>query len=196
MLTPILIGLSHSVESDHVIAVSNLIDVRHGLLKEALRGASWGLGHTVSVMVSAFILLFIKNSVEFSPEFSLELLVGIMMVVIGVIRLFAIAAKKHMHPHRENKYVFFNVGIIHGLAGSGTIAVLLTSQFTTLYEQTQFLFLFGLGTIIGMGIIAAFFTRLKFLKPKYLLAFSYIIASVSVLYGIKIIYEQLYTYIN
>lgn len=196
MLTPILIGLSHSVESDHVIAVSNLIDVRHGFFKEALRGASWGLGHTVSVMVSACILLFIKNSVEFSSEFSLELLVGIMMVVIGVIRLFSIAAKKHVHPHPENKYVFFNVGIIHGLAGSGTIAILLTSQFTTLYEQTQFLFLFGLGTIIGMGIIAAFFTRLRFLKPAYLVAFSYIIASVSVLYGIKIIYEQLYTYIN
>lgn len=196
MLTPILIGLSHSVESDHVIAVSNLVDVRQGFFKEALRGASWGLGHTVSVLFSAGVLLFIKNSVEFSTTYSLELLVGIMMVVIGVIRLTAVTTKKHVHPHRENKFVFFNVGIIHGLAGSGTIAVLLTSQFTTLYEQTQFLLLFGLGTIIGMGIIAAFFTRLKFLKPQYLTAFSCIIAFVSVLYGIKIIYEQLYTYIN
>ncbi len=196
MLTPILIGLSHSIESDHVIAVSNLIDVRNSSFKEALRGASWGLGHTVSVMCTAFMLLFIRHSVEFSTSFSLELLVGIMMVVIGVIRFMSIATKNHVHPHRENKYVFFNVGIIHGLAGSGTIAVLLTSQFSTLYDQTQFLVLFGIGTIIGMGIIAAFFTRLKFLKPKYLTAFSCIIALVSVLYGIKIIYEQFYTYIN
>lgn len=196
MLTPILIGLSHSIESDHVIAVSNLIDVRNSTFKEALRGASWGLGHTLSVMGSACMFLFIRHSVEFSTSFSLELLVGVMMVVIGIIRFTSIVMKNHPHPHRENKYVFFNVGIIHGLAGSGTIAVLLTSQFSTLYEQTQFLVLFGIGTIIGMGIIAAFFTRLKFLKPQYLTAFACIIALVSVLYGIKIIYEQFYTYIN
>ena len=196
MLTPILIGLSHSIESDHVIAVSNLVDVRHSFLKEALRGASWGAGHTVSVMCSTLILLCIKNSIEVSESISLELLVGIMMIVIGLVRLFSISSKKHIHPHPEKKYLFFNVGLIHGLAGSGAIAVLLSTQMHSFYEQTKFLLLFGLGTMIGMGIIAAFFTRLKFLKPQYLVAFSYIIATVSVLYGIKITYEQLYTYIN
>ena len=196
MLTPILIGLSHSIESDHVIAVSNLVDVRHGFLKEALRGIAWGVGHTVSVMCSTFVLLFIKNSIDVSESVSLELLVGVMMVVIGLVRLFSIHSKKHMHPHPEKKYLFFNVGLIHGLAGSGAIAALLSTQLDSLYEQTQFLLLFGLGTMIGMGIITALFTRLKFLKPQYLHVFSYIIASVSVLYGIKIMYEQLYTYIN
>lgn len=196
MLTPILIGLSHSIESDHVIAVSNLVDVRQSFLKEAFRGASWGAGHTVSVMCSTLVLLFIKNSIEVSESISLELLVGIMMIVIGMVRLFSISSKKHIHPHPEKKYLFFNVGLIHGLAGSGAIAVLLSTQIHSFYEQIKFLLLFGMGTMIGMGIIAAFFTRLKFLKPQYLVAFSYIIAIVSVLYGIKITYEQLYTYIN
>lgn len=196
MLTPILIGLSHSIESDHVIAVSNLVDVRRGFMEEAWRGVSWGMGHTISVMCSTFLLLFIKSSIEVSEAISLELLVGIMMIVIGIVRLFSIHSKKHIHLHPEKKYLFFNVGLIHGLAGSGAIAALLSAQLGSLYEQTQFLLLFGLGTMMGMGIITALFTRLKFLKPQYLFVFSYLIASVSVLYGIKIMYEQLYTYIN
>lgn len=196
MLIPVLIGLSHSIESDHVIAVSNLVDVRRGFLKEAWRGVLWGLGHTLSVMCSTFILLFIKSSIDVLETISLEFLVGIMMMIIGLVRLFSIHSKKHTHQHPENKYVFFNVGLIHGLAGSGAIAALLSAQLESFYEQTQFLLLFGLGTMIGMGIIAALFTRLKFLKPQYLLVFSYIIASLSILYGIKIIYEQLFIYIN
>ncbi len=196
MLTPILIGLTHSIESDHVITVSNMVNVRHSFLREGLRGASWGVGHTISVMCSAFVLLFMKNFMAFPEAIPFELAVGIMMVIIGVMRLWFISDKKHVHPHPEKKYLFFNVGIVHGLAGSGTIAVLLTSQFNSLYEQTQFLLLFGMGTILGMGIIAGCFTRLRYIKPKYLLVVSYLIASMSVLYGIKIIYEQLYTYIN
>lgn len=191
MLTPLVIGLGHSVETDHVIAVGNLVKVRHRFLIEAIHGAVWGLGHTIAVMISAITFNYLKDYIRFPAGLSFELVVGVMMVIIGTIRLTTLSFIKQKKENEGRKLLFFNVGIIHGLAGSGVIAVMLSTRVPDLPQQLLFLSLFGLGTIIGMGTITAFFTRLKFISQKYLLIFSYSVAFFSLTYGIKIIIDQI-----
>ncbi|MBO9698873.1 MAG: HupE/UreJ family protein [Sporocytophaga sp.] len=192
MITPLLIGLSHSMETDHVVAVGNLVRIRRSFREEAILGATWGLGHTCSVMIGALSLSFVKNFIVFPEGFSFELLVGVMMVVIGIYRLFILTRRDEEKSSSGNKVLFFNVGVVHGLAGSGSIAAMLAGSVENQQEQILFLLLFGLGTIIGMGIITAAMTRLRFLQPQYLTWFSCLIAGCSFIYGIKIITEQLY----
>lgn len=192
MITPLLIGLSHSMETDHVVAVGNLVRIRRSVREEAILGATWGLGHTCSVMIGAFSLSFVKNFIVFSGQFSFELFVGVMMVAIGIYRLIFLTRNEDQRSSSGNKTLFFNVGVIHGLAGSGSIAAMLAGRVENQQEQILFLLLFGLGTIIGMGVITAAITRLRFLQPKYLTWFSCFIAACSFIYGIKIIIEQLY----
>ncbi len=192
MITPLLIGLSHSIETDHVVAVGNLVRIRRSFREEAILGATWGLGHTCSVMISALSISFVKNFISFPEQFSFELFVGVMMVVIGIYRLMILTRNEDEKSASGKKTLFFNVGVVHGLAGSGSIAAMLSGRVENQQEQIIFLILFGLGTIIGMGFITAALTRLKFLQPKYLTWFSCFIAVCSFIYGIRIIIEQLY----
>ncbi|WP_045461946.1 HupE/UreJ family protein [Sporocytophaga myxococcoides] len=178
------------METDHVVAVGNLVQIRRSFREEAILGATWGLGHTCSVIIGALSISFVKNFIAFPEHFSFELFVGVMMVLIGIYRLYILKRKEKNSS--GNKTLFFNVGVVHGLAGSGSIAAMLAGLAENRQEQILFLMLFGLGTIVGMGIIAASITRLKFLHPRYLTWFSCLIAACSFIYGIKIIIGQLY----
>lgn len=191
ILTPLIIGLGHSVETDHVIAVGNLVGLRSRSIDQAIHGATWGFGHTISVMLSALTFSYMKDFISFPFHLSFELFVGIMMVIIGAIRIFSITRSSERKEITNRKFLFFNVGIVHGFAGSGAIAAMLSTQTSGMNEQLLFLMLFGAGTILGMGAITAILTRLKFLSQSYLAVFSYVIAFFSILYGVKIIIEQI-----
>lgn len=189
LFTPLLIGLSHSMETDHVVAVGNLVGIKGSWHAEAFRGATWGMGHTVSVGIAAATMAFVKGQLPHNGAWSFELLVGVMMVLIGCIKLYRYFKK--MDEYKENpQSVFFQVGLVHGLAGSGAIAALMSGGMANTTHQLVFLLLFGLGTILGMGFITALLTRIKFLNPKYLSALSVLIAFASLAYGLRIIYEQ------
>lgn len=191
MIAPMIIGLSHSVETDHLVAVGNMVNVKSNWLTESSKGAIWGIGHTVSVTLGVLVLAMIQQYYHFELPFKLEILVAIMLVGIGILRIFKLLNKKVTEMKEEKKVVFFHVGLIHGLAGSGTVAVLLSSLVTGTPEKLLFLLWFGLGTIIGMGFITALLTRLKFLKSSLLDSLLFSVACLSIVFGIKIFIEQI-----
>lgn len=189
MLAPLIIGLGHSVETDHLVAIGNLVDVRGRWWQEAGRGASWGVGHTVTVILAAACVGAIKSLFGTPNEWPFEILVGVMLVVIGTIRLYRYFNEgTNVHPH-GSKAVFFRVGLVHGLAGSGSIAVLLSSHASQPSEQCAFLSLFGLGTVVGMTLVAALFTQMKLLNSRVLSFFSILVALLSLGYGFRILYS-------
>ena len=47
------------------------------------------------------------------------------------------------------------IGLVHGLAGSAAVALLVLSAVKSPYAATAYLLLFGLGTIVGMTAITA-----------------------------------------
>lgn len=191
VLTPLIIGLGHSIETDHVIAVGNLVGLRSRSIDQAIHGATWGFGHTISVMISALAFSYMKDFLSFPFHLSFELFVGVMMVIIGAIKIFSVVRNEGVKERSNTKIVFFNVGIVHGFAGSGAVAAMLSTQTSGMNEQILFLTLFGAGTILGMGAITAILTRLKFIPQNYLAVFSFVIAIFSILYGVKIIIEQI-----
>jgi ABC-type nickel/cobalt efflux system permease component RcnA len=64
------------------------------------------------------------------------------------------AEHAHEHPNAL-PWRPLAVGLMHGLAGSGALVVLTATQITTPLAGFLYVFLFGLGSILGMAILSA-----------------------------------------
>ncbi|MCI1189030.1 urease accessory protein [Hymenobacter sp. DH14] len=145
--------MGHAFEPDHLLAVGNLIS-RRDTLAEALRdGIYWGLGHTTTqVFVGAIILL---GRVMFLTSGYFEAAVGLMLVVMGISRLLEQrrpAAK--VRPGASPSRAAYAVGLLHGLAGSGALVLLVMSEIRDPWLSVLYFAVFGAGSILGMFIVA------------------------------------------
>jgi len=53
-----LLGLRHSTDADHVVAVTTILG-RHGKIRySALIGILWGIGHSITVTLVAIPIIF------------------------------------------------------------------------------------------------------------------------------------------
>jgi hypothetical protein len=171
----LLLGFRHAFEPDHLAAVSTLA-TRHGKLWEASKlGIAWGVGHTTSIIVVS--LAIIAGGLHLPEKLwpAADFLVGLLLIGLGgaVLRRYALgrwhmhahthdgAAHLHLHSHaqeaghqhqhaRPDVRRSLGFGLLHGLAGSGAIVVLLVASVSTRAGQLAYLLAFGLGTIIGM----------------------------------------------
>ena len=169
-----LLGLKHSLDPDHIVAVSAIVSRHRSTARSALSGLLWGIGHTGTLFIAALVILVLGLTVPAPLERWLELLVGVMLVGlgVGVVRR-AVSARLHIHGHRHGgrAHVHFHthepdeaheinhthdhgrsvlVGMVHGLAGSAGFMLLLVSQVDSLSSGLVFVVVFGLGTILGM----------------------------------------------
>ena len=89
------------------------------------------------------------------------------------------------------------VGMIHGLAGSGALVVLVLSQMKTVLEGLTYILIFGLGSIIGMflasGLFSIPYTKNFMKSPKFQLGLTVFSSLLCVLFGLKVIYENLFS---
>ena len=101
------------------------------------------------------------------------------------------ATQKHKHPHS----LAYGVGLVHGLAGSGALIVIVMSQMKGAVDGLTYLLLFGIACIGGMMLAAGLFSipfSKKTMKGQLLQTFLIIVSSVlCLLYGGKVIYENL-----
>jgi hypothetical protein len=145
--------MGHAFEPDHLLAVGNLIS-RRDTLAEALRdGIYWGLGHTTTLVVVGSIILLGRVTVLASGYF--EAAVGLMLVVMGISRLLdqrREAAK--VRPGVAPSRAAYAVGLLHGLAGSGALVLLVMSEIRDPWLSVLYFAVFGIGSILGMFIVA------------------------------------------
>ena len=87
VLLGLFLGMRHSTDPDHVVAVSTIVTRERSVKQGALIGMLWGFGHTITIfLVGAGIILFnlvIPPRVGLSMEFS----VAVMLVLLGVLNL-------------------------------------------------------------------------------------------------------------
>lgn len=87
VLLGLFLGMRHSTDPDHVVAVSTIVSRERSIRHAALIGMLWGVGHTltISVVGSAIILfgMVIPPRVGLSMEFS----VAVMLILLGVLNL-------------------------------------------------------------------------------------------------------------
>lgn len=146
----LIMGVKHSLEPDHVIAVATIAGKGKKIWRSTLAGVFWGIGHTLTLFIVGIIMILIKGDIPNEWAMSLEFLVGIMLVYLGVKSLFA---NHYLTQHKEVSHSYMKstfIGFIHGLAGSAAMILLTVSTVDSIMECVIYILVFGVGTILGM----------------------------------------------
>lgn len=189
-------GLEHAFEADHLLAVNTLVSHRENLKQSLKDGIFWGIGHTTTIFLVGILMIGFKLNIGENIFKNFEAGVGIMLIFLGIYRMSKLYfPKQHNHTHNTSRAAF-GVGLIHGLAGSGALLVLVISQMKTPFEGLMYILIFGLGSIFGMFLAAYLFSipyTKSLLKSKKLQASLVIISSLlCIIYGGKVVYENLF----
>jgi sulfite exporter TauE/SafE len=95
-----LIGMQHALEADHLAALAALRHDASSHRHLVLRGAYWGLGHTVSLFAVCALVLVLGVKLSQTVEASLEFAVGAMVLLLGGNVLRTLRRRRiHFHSH-------------------------------------------------------------------------------------------------
>ncbi|WP_210115985.1 urease accessory protein [Hymenobacter wooponensis] len=186
--------MGHAFEADHLIAVSTLVARHDSRLLAVKDGLYWGLGHTTTLVVFGGLLLGTRLTLQHSNYF--EAAVGAMLLIMGLSRLTNKEYYRKGPPARYRRSTAYAVGLIHGLAGSGALVLLVMGSIPSIGLGMAYLLLFGLGSVVGMlgatGLMSVPFTqRMRF---SHTLRVGMVVASalVSMCYGGWMLYSNLF----
>lgn len=184
----LLLGLKHAFDADHIVAVNTLLAKSKNVYSSILLGTFWGIGHTITLLLSGTVILGIGVVIPQKIALFLEFLVGLMLIILGI----GTIHNKLEHFLKKINSVKKSVGIgmIHGLAGSAALMLLLLPKINNGFEGILYIMIFGLGSILGMIIVSILlqvsFSYLNLIKSKSL---PKIAGIMSIFLGILIIYE-------
>src|SRR5262245_51598962 len=149
----LLLGLRHAADPDHVVAIG-AIAARTKRLWPAMRlGILWGLGHTLTLFVVASGIILLDWTVPPRLGLSMEFCVAVALVIVGLVNV-----RSHSHDRQDFSEATgprraFLVGLVHGLAGSAAVALLVVSTVHDPRWACAYVLVFGAGTLAGMTII-------------------------------------------
>jgi high-affinity nickel-transport protein len=216
ILLGLFLGMRHSTDPDHVVAVSTIVSRQGSIRNSATIGALWGLGHTLTIfLVGSAIIIF---GVVIPPRLGLamEFSVALMLILLGVLNLTGVigwitarCTPTTILPKRPSAGTTFDravgslgiyqtlrplvVGLVHGLAGSAAVALLVLSTIKSPFWATAYLLVFGLGTLGGMMMMTvAMSLPLIFTTKGFHRTGRWITATsglVSVAFGIFLVYQ-------
>lgn len=148
------VGFRHAFEPDHLAAVTTLATREAGWVRSARLGVVWGLGHTASIALVAMVLIVLGVGIPESFFHTAELGVAVLLVGLGAWTLWlerrASATAAPVASRTARGALGF--GVVHGLAGSGAVIVLLVAASSQRAVQAGYLAAFGVGTVLGMSI--------------------------------------------
>lgn len=147
-----LLGVRHAVDPDHVVAVGTIATRAPTFRRAAIIGAMWGAGHTLTIMAVGGTIVLMRVAISPRVGLAMEFAVAVMLILLGLINL---ANARHTHAPAPSAARPLVVGMVHGLAGSAAVALLVLATVTDPRWALAYLFLFGLGTIAGMIIVTA-----------------------------------------
>ncbi len=155
-----------------MVAVATIVSRTRRFDAGALIGAFWGVGHTATIVIMGMAVIVFNVTVTPSVGLSLELCVAVMLLVLGIFRIVRFVQDRDDPKHtpvsplpgfrsvlgavgKGQAARSMAVGLVHGLAGSTAVALLVLSTVKSPYAAAAYLLLFGLGTIVGMTAITA-----------------------------------------
>jgi high-affinity nickel-transport protein len=143
----LLLGVRHAADPDHVVAVGAIVSRQRSLLRATSIGALWGAGHTATILVVGGAIVTFQLAVPPRLGLALEFAVGVMLVALGIGNLLRKPA-----PGAPPRGAFraLGVGVVHGLAGSAAVALLVLATIKDPRWAVAYLAVFGAGTIVGM----------------------------------------------
>jgi cytochrome c biogenesis protein CcdA len=149
------LGMRHATDPDHVVAITTIVSREKSVKRAAWSGAVWGLGHTVTIVLVGGAIILFNVVIPVRLGLLMELSVGLMLVVLGVMN---VTDTNHAPQNwLSKKRITFTspllVGIVHGLAGSAAVALLVLTTIRTPGWAIAYLLVFGLGTVLGMVVV-------------------------------------------
>lgn len=244
LLLGLVTGLRHSMEADHVAAVSTVVSAAAGndngsggqnrLRRAPLLGLMWGLGHTATLFVAGLAVLLLAVSIPEKVSGRLEFGVGIMLIFLGATALTGFNVGKflrgvigrggehsqknrdrnrqrhdHQHVHADTGIVHSHdhdhhgqqhrhghksliVGMVHGMAGSGALMLVVLSTINSVPLGLAYIAIFGAGSMASMAAMSALiglpFAKAKSYRRSALLL-RYAAAAITLIIGAGLVYE-------
>lgn len=179
----LLLGLRHATDPDHLVAVTSLVAAEDGDTRKAARlGAWWGAGHATALMALGVPLIAFKAELPGWLESGAEKAIGAVIVLLaarvivkwtrGDYRASAHAhddghgTRRHLRRGRGTGHRHVKVrsrgqaaliGLLHGLAGTGAVVLLLIAALPTQLEAALALAVFAPMSIVSMAACTAVF---------------------------------------
>jgi high-affinity nickel permease len=176
-----LLGLRHASDPDHLVAVTSLVAAEDGDTRKAARlGAWWGIGHAGALVVIGIPLIAFKAELPAWLESGAEKAIGALILVLATRVIYKWArgdyrATAHAHDdgHRNRRHLSkgdghrhvkvrtpaqaLSIGLLHGLAGTGAVVLLLIAALPTRLEAGLALAVFAPMSIASMAALTAAF---------------------------------------
>jgi len=184
-LIGLLLGMRHSTDPDHVIAVTTIVTRLRTLRHASMVGVLWGVGHTLTIFIVGSLIILFGIVIPPRIGLSMEFAVALMLILLGVLNLTGVlgwlarrfspadmpkqpeaaantsANSERLLDRALSRFGAYQllrpliIGIVHGLAGSAAVALLVLATIRNPVWAIGYLLLFGLGTIAGMMLMTA-----------------------------------------
>lgn len=158
LLLAFLLGLRHASDPDHLVAVTSLMAAEDGDTRQAARlGAWWGVGHATALLALGVPLIAFKTELPGWLESGAEKAIGAVILLLAARVIYRWARPRtHAHKLRTNGQAM-SIGLLHGLAGTGAVVVLLIAALPTQLEAALALAIFAPMSIVSMAACSAGF---------------------------------------
>lgn len=167
------LGVRHATDSDHVVAVTTIVSRARSARAALWIGALWGVGHTATILTVGGALVLFGWVIPPRVGLSMEMAVAVMLIGLGAMNLSGAlsrigqVAHQHAHPHAAIAHPVapestspwraplrpLAIGVVHGLAGSAAVALLVLATIKSAGTALVYLAIFGAGTVAGMMLL-------------------------------------------
>jgi len=221
----ILLGSKHSLDPDHVVAVSTIVSEYKNPLRSFWVGISWGLGHTTTLLIIGIVIIALRLTIPERMALLFEFAVGVMLVGLGIQVIYSFRKKKvhqHAHGHEEEAHHHFHshskspehvpehhdthgigkpflrrksylIGLVHGLAGSAALTLLVLASIESPIAALAYIALFGVGSVLSMGIMTVIISLPFAISadrlPNLNRTIQFAVGSLSILFGGFLMYQ-------
>ncbi len=189
-----ILGLRHASDPDHLVAVTSLVAADDGDARRAARlGAWWGVGHALCLVLIGLPLIAFKSELPAWLELAAERAVGVVIVVLAARVIVKwvrgdYRAGAHRHEHDRHRHLrqgevsghahvhvrsprqAVAIGLLHGLAGTGAVVLLLVAAMPSRLEAALALAVFAPMSIVSMALCTTAFAWIltrRIIEPVY-----------------------------
>jgi ABC-type nickel/cobalt efflux system permease component RcnA len=208
------LGVRHALDPDHLVAVSTIVSTNKSVARSSIAGAFWGLGHTASLFICGTIVLALRLSIPENFVATAEKMVAGMLVLLGINALWRAMKNSrlhvHFHTHDGRRHIHFHVhkpeesaphdhrhrlemglrsfliGMVHGLAGTGALMILVIAAAPSFIAGSLYILIFGLGSIGGMLILSSVISIPFVLSARFFHVFNHGLQFVTALLSIAL----------
>ena len=172
LLLGFFLGMRHATDVDHVVAVTTIVSRERTARGALWIGALWGLGHSATILTVGGAIVLFGWVIPPRVGLSMEMSVAVMLIVLGVMNFSGALSHIERVAHQHGSAALDEtplsqaprlrargplrpliIGVVHGLAGSAAIALLVLATINDASRALLYLAVFGAGTLAGMMLL-------------------------------------------